>query len=83
MKPAGRRKPYTQLGIVRMTCCVRGCRRKAKFQWQICADRNIWRPLCAKHDVELNTMVMRWAFGRTREADIARYRRIALGGEKG
>lgn len=67
-----RRKPYTAIGIRRKKC-VR-CGRRARFQWQICADNNIYRPLCAKCDVELNEMVMRWVWGDTREEDLQRYR---------
>lgn len=67
-----RKQPYTEKGIRRLKC-VR-CGEKARFQWSICADGNVSRPLCARCDVELNTMVMRWAFGDTREADIAAYR---------
>jgi hypothetical protein len=32
------------------------------------------RVLCADCDVALNEMVMRWAFGGAREADLAAYR---------
>jgi hypothetical protein len=78
-KPAGRRKPYTQRGIERLTCCIQGCTNKAKFTWSICADKNLLRPLCAEHDVALNEMAMRFAFGNTREDDLARYRRKVLG----
>lgn len=73
-----RRTPYTTKGIRRMRC-IRGCGRPGEYQWQICADRNVWRVLCAEHDVELNEMVMRWAFGDKREADIADYRKKVLG----
>lgn len=66
-----RHKPYTQIGIRRMKCTR--CDNKAEYQWNICADGGAYRPLCAPCDVELNTMVMRWAFGDTREADIAAY----------
>jgi len=78
-KPAGRRRSYTARGITRLTCCVRGCTNKAKFEWRICADDNLARPICSEHDVALNTLVMRWAFQNTREPDIARYRQRVLG----
>jgi hypothetical protein len=71
-----RRKPYTEIGIRRLPC-VR-CGSKARFQWQICADGNIWRPLCGECDVALNAMVMRWVWGDTREDDIRRYREEKL-----
>lgn len=67
-----RTKPYTPKGIQRLKC-IR-CPNKAQFQWNICADGNVYRPLCAECDVELNEMVMRWAFGDTRESDIQGYR---------
>ena len=78
-KPAGRRKSYTQRGIERMTCCVDGCTNKARYEWRICADGNMARPICPDHDVALNQLVMRWAFRDTREADIKRYRQKVLG----
>lgn len=73
-----RTKPYTKRGLKRLTCFIGGCPNRATTQWQICADGNTYRPLCPAHDVELNTMVMRWAFGDTREPDIQRYRDAAL-----
>ena len=74
----GRRKPYTAIGISRMKCERRGCNRRGKYQWQICADKRLFRVLCAHCDVALNKLVMRWAFGRTREADLKVYARRAL-----
>lgn len=68
---AGRRKPYTARGIARMQC-IR-CENKAHASWQICADDGLHRPLCAECDIELNEMVMRWAFGKRRERDLKRY----------
>lgn len=69
----GRTKPYTDIGIRRMPCS-RSCGRKSRCQWQICADKRLFRTLCAECDVELNAMVMRWVWGDTREADIQAYR---------
>lgn len=66
-----RRQPYTERGIRRVPCTK--CGKPSAFQWQICADGNVYRGLCAEHDVELNAMVMRWAFGETREDAIRRY----------
>jgi len=68
----GGRKPYTVVGLRRMTCCR--CPNPATTQWQICADDRIFRPLCTPCDVELNEMVMRWVWGDAREADLQRYR---------
>lgn len=75
---AGRRKPYTSKGITRVRCAVLGCTHKARYTWSICADGNAQRAICPEHDVALNTMVMRWAFADTREADITKYRRKVL-----
>lgn len=55
----GRKKPYTQIGIVRMKCFR--CGEAAKFQWQICADNNMYRPICMSCDIKLNKMVLKWA----------------------
>lgn len=48
--------PYTELGIKRLKCFR--CDNKASQQWQICADDNIYRPICAQCDIELNVLVM-------------------------
>ena len=76
---AARRKDYTEKGITRVRCAIIGCPNKARYQWSICADGNRKRGICAAHDVALNTLVMRWAFAETREADIAKYRAKVLG----
>lgn len=65
-------KPYTKLGLTRLNC-IR-CGEPAKTQWQICADSNIYRPICLQCDFDLNVMVMHWAFGYTREEDILKYK---------
>ena len=68
-----RRKPYTAIGIRRLRC-IR-CGDQAKYQWQICADGNTWRPICAECDYELNKLVMLWMFGNTRDDAIEKYRK--------
>jgi hypothetical protein len=68
----GRRKPYTAAGILRVPC-VR-CGAPSRYQWQICADGRLYRPLCAPCDIELNEMVMRWVWGHAREDDLKHYR---------
>lgn len=68
-----RKRPYTALGVTRLKCAVRGCKRRAVHQWQICADRRVFRPICAEHDIGINRLVMRYVFGRTRETDMAVY----------
>lgn len=55
----GRRRPYTELGIRRLPCFRCG-QRPARYQWQVCADNGLYRPLCADCDVELNRMVLVW-----------------------
>jgi hypothetical protein len=62
----GRRKPYTAIGIARLACFR--CGAAARTQWQICSDGNIYRPVCLPCDVELNRMVLVWAFGEERAA---------------
>jgi len=67
-----RRKPYTKIGISRIPCTR--CGKPSVTQWQICSDGNQYRGLCLKCDIGLNKAVMRFVFGRTREADIERYK---------
>lgn len=54
-----RKEPYTERGIARMKC-IR-CQSPAFATWQICADRNRFRPLCRACDVALNRLVLEWA----------------------
>jgi hypothetical protein len=57
----GRRRPYTQIGIRRLPCFrFEVCGNMAEYQWNVCADGNLYRPLCAQCDVALNAMVLRW-----------------------
>ena len=53
-----RRKPYTKIGIARLSC-VR-CGAKANATWEICADGNYKRPLCTACDIALNRLVLEW-----------------------
>jgi hypothetical protein len=55
----GRKRPYTEIGISRLPC-VR-CGAKSRFQWQICSDDRLYRPVCTNCDLELNRMVLEWA----------------------
>lgn len=68
-----RRDPYTERGIRRVPC-IR-CGAPSRHQWQICADGNQYRGVCPKCDVGVNRLVMRYMFGKTREADIKAYER--------
>jgi len=67
----GRKKPYTEKGIKR-TSCIK-CGAQAAFQWQICSDDNIYRPLCASCDIDLNDLVLRWAGFDSPDKMIERY----------
>jgi hypothetical protein len=53
-----RRESYTQIGIRRLKCFR--CGEQAEYQWQICADGNIFRPICPKCDIELNELVLKF-----------------------
>lgn len=74
-----RTKPYTAAGLARMKCAAIGCNNRAIYQFEICADGNNWRPVCAEHDAKINEAVMRVIYGKTREAEIKRYRTEVLG----
>jgi hypothetical protein len=56
MKRHGRKEPYTEAGVRRLPC-VR-CGAASRFQWNACADGNVWRPLCGACDVALNRLVL-------------------------
>jgi len=69
----GRKKPYTTIGVKRCKCAR--CGKPARYQWQICADGNIYRPLCTECDIELNEMVLKWAGFPDWESMMQEYRR--------
>lgn len=71
-----RRQPYTDRGIARVPCAK--CGKPSRFQWRICAE-GYWYGLCPTHDVELNELAGRWAFGRKAEPKLKAYRRKVLG----
>jgi hypothetical protein len=66
-----RSKPYTELGITRLKC-IR-CSAPARFQWQICSDGNNYRPICAKCDIALNTVVLKFMGHPDKEKAIEKY----------
>lgn len=70
-KKAGRREPYTALGIKRVPC-VR-CGAPAVHQWNVCADRNVYRVLCLDCDIALNRLVLEWANDPDAAAKVAKY----------
>lgn len=51
-----RTRPYTEIGIRRLNCFR--CGKQAHTQWQICADKNQYRPICLFCDIDLNRMVL-------------------------
>jgi len=70
----GRRKPYTQIGIRRLPCFRCG-RKPSVYQWRVCADGNVWRPLCGPCDVAMNAAVLRFMRHPHWKAIMAEYRR--------
>ena len=48
--------PYTEVGVRRLRC-VR-CGERAHAQWQVCADGNVYRPICKGCDIALNRLAM-------------------------
>ena len=66
-----RTKPYTKIGIRRLSCFR--CGAQAEHQWQICADGNQYRPICCKCDVELNGVVLRFMGFKDWEDKLLKY----------
>lgn len=52
-----RGRPYTESQLYKLPCHC--CGAPARFQWNACADGNIWRPLCPGCDVRINIAVLR------------------------
>ena len=75
------RRPYTERGIRRVPCAR--CGAPSEFQWQVCADGNVFRGLCAPCDVAVNELVVRFVWGGAREADLNRYRAEKLQSAEG
>lgn len=73
----GRREPYTEAGIVRVLCARVGCGNRAFFQWQVCADGRLYRPLCRRCDIELNDMVLKFMGDPQRKEKMEKYARRA------
>jgi len=71
-----RKKPYTEIGIRRVKCFR--CDNKATQQWQICADGNVFRPICSQCDVVLNYLVMDFMEMSDRDEKIQRYKELQL-----
>ncbi len=58
IKFIGRKQPYTVIGIGRKKCAR--CGDKAEFQWQCCANGNLWLPVCSRCDIDINILVLRF-----------------------
>jgi hypothetical protein len=58
MRPIGRRKGYTAIGISRVPCL--GCGKPSSHQWSICALDNRWFGVCTECDIGLNAIVLRF-----------------------
>ena len=69
-------KPYTEIGIKRLKCFR--CDNKATQQWQICADGNVYRPICSQCDVVLNYLVMDFMEMADKDTKIQRYKELHL-----
>jgi hypothetical protein len=69
-----RRTPYTARGIRRLRCFRAGCTNRATFQWNICADGNVYRPVCRDCDIDLNRLVLEWAGFSDAAERLAAYR---------
>jgi hypothetical protein len=68
-----RKKPYTAIGISRVPCAR--CDAPSTAQWQVCADGNQWRGLCAECDYDLNSMVLGFMCTSQREEKMSAYRK--------
>ena len=67
----GRKKPYTEAGIRRMPCFR--CGASATQQWSICADDNLYRPICNECDILLNKLVLWFMRDPDWETKLAKY----------
>lgn len=68
-----RKKPYTQIGMLRLKCFR--CGAPAVHQWQVCSDGNVYRPLCLACDIGLNDAALRYMRHPRRRQLIAAYRK--------
>lgn len=65
------RKPYTQKQIDSSVCFC--CKKPARFQWNACADGNVWRLLCVECDVRVNIGVLKVLYPRGWKTKIRAY----------
>lgn len=67
----GRKKPYTNEEIKKLPCCR--CGKPSSFQWQICSDGNLYRPICIDCDIALNKLVLEFMDFPDRDEKIKEY----------
>jgi hypothetical protein len=77
MKRHGRKRPYTDIGVRRLPCTR--CGKPATRQWQVCADGNLYRPICSRCDVFLNGLVLNTMHDPKFITKMRRYRNKVLG----
>jgi len=73
---AGKKTEYTDTELKNQKCEVEGCSQPARYQWNCCADSNIWRRLCSDHDLELNVQLMTFMKVKGWKAKLKRYAAI-------
>jgi hypothetical protein len=76
-------KPQPQSRLTTKEIMARECERcgsRGYADWGVCAlgGKNV-HIVCRACDVLLNEMVVRWAYGKTKEAELASYRKKVLG----
>ena len=72
-----RKTPFTEAGIGRVP--PPRCGAPSSFQWQICADGNNYRGLCARCDVALNALVLDFVGHPEAKSLMRKYRSEKLG----
>ncbi len=75
----GKRKPYTANGIKQVECARCGNKPSAQ-QWQICADGNLYRPICMDCDIQLNLLVLEFMGFSDADELVDRYAESLCGG---
>lgn len=68
----GRKIPYTENGIKRLQR-VR-CGKLAAYQWKICSDNSVYRPICTECDILLNCLVLTFMRDKNVKEKIAKYK---------
>lgn len=71
MKYYGRKKPYTVIGISRVKCFR--CEKKASQQWQICANKSLFLPICIDCDIKMNELILEFMKFSNRKSMLKRY----------